>query len=310
MRTRRTFEHDAALSRRLAQLGDELSSVRSARPEPPPADDLTTAPWWDDHTRPAAPRRPPAPPPPVPRPLPDARQRPPAPGRHALRGARGLAGFGAAQLAVVAVVVAVGLAVTCWWLVRGSAHDAPALAAAPASGLVSASPAVEPVGQAPGAGPSAGSSTGSSTGGAPATVTVDVAGKVRHPGIAVLDVGARVVDALEAAGGARPGVDLTGLNLARVLVDGEQVVVGGPPPSGAAATASPSDLPSGPVTLVNLNTATQSQLDTLPEVGPVTAASILQWRDQHGGFTSVDELLEVDGIGEVTLGKLAPYVTV
>ena len=120
-----------------------------------------------------------------------------------------------------------------------------------------------------------------------------------------------MVDALEAAGGARPGVDLTGLNLARVLVDGEQVVVGGPAPSGAAAAASPpAGLPSGPAALVNLNTATESELDTLPEVGPVTAASILQWRDQHGGFTSVDELLEVDGIGEVTLGKLAPYVTV
>jgi len=64
------------------------------------------------------------------------------------------------------------------------------------------------------------------------------------------------------------------------------------------------------VALVNLNTASESELDTLPEVGPVTAASILQWRDQHGGFTSVDELLEVDGIGEVTLDKLAPYVTV
>ena len=208
---------------------------------------------------------------------------------------------------MVAVVVAVGLAVTCWWLVRGSAHDAPALAAAPAPGLVSASPTVESVGDAPGAGSSAGPSTGA----APGTVTVDVAGKVRHPGIAVLDAGSRVVDALEAAGGARPGVDLTGLNLARVLVDGEQVVVGGPAPSGAAASASPpAGDPSGPVTLVNLNTATESELDTLPEVGPVTAASILQWRDQHGGFTSVDELLEVDGIGEVTLGKLAPYVTV
>jgi competence protein ComEA len=305
MRTRRTSEHDAALSRRLAQLGDELSSVRSARPEPP-ATDLTTAPWWDDHTRPAAPRRPPPARPPAPRPLVDVAPPPLAPGRHALR-SRGPGRLGAAQLAVVAVVVAVGLAVTCWWLVRGSAHEAPALAAAPAPGLVSASPAVEPVGDASGAGPSAGSSSGA----APATVTVDVAGKVRHPGIAVLDAGARVVDALKAAGGARPGVDLSGLNLARVLVDGEQVVVGGPAPSGAAAAASPPvGDPSAPVALVNLNTASETELDTLPEVGPVTAASILQWRDQHGGFTSVDELLEVDGIGEVTLGKLAPYVTV
>ena len=62
--------------------------------------------------------------------------------------------------------------------------------------------------------------------------------------------------------------------------------------------------------LVNLNTADGSQLETLPEVGPVTAASILTWRDTHGGFTSVDELLEVDGIGEATLAKIAPHVTV
>ena len=177
----------------------------------------------------------------------------------------------------------------------------------PGPGLVSASPAVEAVRDVAGCRSVRGCRHRSAAG----TVTVDVAGKVRHPGIAVLDAGARVVDALEAAGGARPGVDLTGLNLARVLVDGEQVVVGGPAPSGAAAAASaPAGAPSGPVAMVNLNTATESELDTLPEVGPVTAASILQWRDQHGGFTSVDELLEVDGIGEVTLGKLAPYVTV
>jgi competence protein ComEA len=320
MRTRRPSpEHQAAISRRLAQLGDELSAdrwahrggVRPARPEPPPARDLTAEPWWDDHTRPAAPRRPPAPAPeaPVPRPLPGPA---PAPGRHAARRSRRFAprgslftpSLGPAQLAVVAVGVALGLAVTCWWLVRGSPQPAGELAAAPAPGLVSTAPGVESVGTAADGGPSADA--------APATVTIDVAGKVRHPGIAVLDAGSRVVDALEAAGGARPGVDLTGLNLARVLVDGEQVVVGEPAPSGAAAAASPApESPSGgPATLVNLNTATEAELDTLPEVGPVTAASILDWRTQHGGFTSVDELLEVDGIGEVTLGKLAPYVTV
>jgi len=303
MPTRRSLERDDALSRRLAQLGEELSRVRPARAEPPPATDLTTAPWWDEHTRPAAPRRPPPSPPT--RPLPTVQPR--SPGRHAAPRRWGLGALGAAQLATVAVVVAVGVAVTCWWLVRGTAHEAPALAAAPARGLVSGSPAVESVAEAPVAGPSAEPSGGASA----ATVTVDVAGKVRHPGIAVLDAGARVVDALKAAGGARPGVDLSGLNLARVLVDGEQVVVGAPAPTGVAAAASPpAGATGGPVTLVNLNTATEGELDTLPEVGPVTAASILQWRDQHGGFTSVDELLEVDGIGEVTLGKLAPFVTV
>jgi competence protein ComEA len=144
-------------------------------------------------------------------------------------------------------------------------------------------------------------------------VTVDVTGEVRHPGIVVLDAGARVVDALDAAGGARPGVDLSGLNLARLLVDGEQVVVGVPPPpgvaAGAAAGATPSPgAPGAP--LVNLNTASQSELEALPEVGPVTAQAILAWRDEHGGFTAVDELLEVDGIGDATLGQVAPYVTV
>jgi competence protein ComEA len=204
---------------------------------------------------------------------------------------------------VVAVVVAVGLAVTCWWLVRGSARPASDLAAAPARPLVSASPAVESV---------ASDGDPAQAAAKPATVTVDVAGKVRHPGIVVLDAEARVVDALAAAGGARQGVDVSGLNLARVLVDGEQVVVGEPAPSGSAASASASAAasPGVPAALVNLNTATEAELDTLPEVGPVTAASILAWRDQHGGFTSVDELLEVDGIGEVTLGKLAPFVTV
>jgi competence protein ComEA len=315
MRTRRPdSEREPAISRRLAQLGDELSAgrwshpegVRPARPEPAAAD-LTQAPWWDDHTRVAAPRRPPTPPVGPVRPVPAAPRRRPAPGRHLAPRPRwiGLIGLGPAQLAVVAVVVALGLAVTCWWLVRGSPHPASGLAATPAPALVSTAPAVQPV------------STQETppTASQPATVTVDVTGKVRHPGIAVLDAGARVVDALEAAGGAKPGVDVSGLNLARVLVDGEQVVVGLPAPTGAAAAAS---LPTGATTgattgaptLVNLNTATEAELDTLPEVGPVTAASILTWRDQHGGFTAVDELLEVDGIGEVTLSKLAPYVTV
>ena len=142
-----------------------------------------------------------------------------------------------------------------------------------------------------------------------ATVTVDVAGKVRRPGIAVLDAGARVVDALEAAGGVRAGVDVAGLNLARVLVDGEQILVGLPAPPGVAAGAVPTTGPP-PAVMVNLNTADGTQLETLPEVGPVTAASILAWRDVHGGFTSVDELLEVDGIGAATLARIAPHVTV
>lgn len=324
MRTHRSdLEPADHLSRRLASLGEELSGIRAARPQPS-SDDLTQAPWWDDHTRAAAPRgpAPASPAPPVPRPLPGRPpSRPPRrlPGRHAARSrAPSLVALGPAHLAVVAVVVALGLAVTCWWLVRGSAHPTDDLEAAPARSLVqetsAVAPALEPVAETPEA---TAPTPASATPATPATVTVDVAGKVRHPGIAVLDAGARVVDALEAAGGPKSGVDLTGLNLARPLVDGEQVLVGVDPPTGHAATALPAPGAASPpatdgsaTTLVNLNTATETELDTLPDVGPVTAQSILAWRDQHGGFTSVDELLEIDGIGEVTLGKLAPYVTV
>lgn len=218
----------------------------------------------------------------------------PLPGRHAA----GRVALGPAQLAVVAVLVAAGLAITCWWVVRGDAEqiEAPALspvtAAAAGGPLAEASPAA------------AGAVTASPS---PAGVTVDVAGKVRRPGIVVLDSGARVVDAIEAAGGARPGVDLSSLNLARLLVDGEQVLVGVVPPAGVAAAAATGD-PGG--TLVNLNTATQEDLEALPEVGPVTAQAILAWRDEHGGFTAVDELLEVVGIGDATLAQVAPHVTV
>ncbi len=133
-------------------------------------------------------------------------------------------------------------------------------------------------------------------------------GKVRRPGIAVLRQGARVIDALRAAGGARPGVDLGGLNLARVLADGEQVVVGqavapGPVPSGAESG-------SPVVGLVNINTADETALESLPEVGPVTAQAIMTYRSEHGGFSSIDQLLDVDGIGDATLAKLTPYVTI
>jgi competence protein ComEA len=138
-----------------------------------------------------------------------------------------------------------------------------------------------------------------------------VAGKVRRPGIAVLDAGARVVDALKAAGGARAGVDLSTLNLARVLVDGEQILVGTTAPGSVSAPtpAAPGGAPA-PGELVNLNVASVAELETLPEVGPVTAAAIIAWRDTNGAFTSVEELLEVDGIGEVTLAQITPYVTV
>ncbi|KOG63347.1 hypothetical protein ADK77_24225 [Streptomyces antibioticus] len=135
-----------------------------------------------------------------------------------------------------------------------------------------------------------------------AEIVVDISGKVRKPGIRRLPAGARVADALRAAGGVRPGVSTEGLNRARFLVDGEQVVVG--TPAGAAAQPAPAAGPltgstgTGPPAPVSLNTATAEQLDTLPGVGPVLAQHIIDYRTQHGGFRSVDELREVNGIGD------------
>ncbi|MEP9361416.1 ComEA family DNA-binding protein [Nocardioides sp. CN2-186] len=275
MPTRRPSpEHQEAVSRRLALLSAELAAARPVEQSPP--DDA-----WEE-----------------PAPL------VPVPGRHASHRAvaslgrldRGRFALGPAQLTVVAVLVAVGLAVTGWWLVRGDPDRLEAPTIPPpseAAALADASPVAADSSTSPAAG----------------SVTVDVTGKVRKPGIVVLDPGARVVDALEAAGGARAGVDLSGLNLARVLVDGEQVVVGVTAVPPAPSTASGS-APTPGAALVNLNTATQTELEALPEVGPVTAQAILSWRSEHGGFTAVDELLEVDGIGDATLGQLAPYVTV
>jgi competence protein ComEA len=131
-----------------------------------------------------------------------------------------------------------------------------------------------------------------------------------------LPVGARVADALDAAGGPQGRVDLTTLNLARVLLDGEQLLVGvkaavpPPAPTGDAPSSTPGGTPTAAGGLVNLNTATEAELDTLPGVGPVTAQAILAWRSEHGSFSSVEELLEVSGIGEVTLEELRPLVTV
>lgn len=339
------------MSRRLARLGEDLArqaaggadpeqsfpfGVRPAREPVAVGGGLTEEAWWDDHTR-LAPGRGAS----ASAQLAHSLEAAPGPlqGKAIAQGAAGLlrptssgrhaaarsslwelrprvGAVAPAHVAVVALVALVAIAVTCWWLVRGSPEAMADLATARA---------VEPT-------PVAGSLHPVSNGGTAAaepadqpsptqagTVTVDVAGKVRRPGIAVLESGARVADALEAAGGAKRGVDLTALNLARVLVDGEQILVGVPPAAGA-----PRVDPGGPVAsggsgagaapsshgMVNLNTATEAELDSLPGVGPVTAAAILRWREEHGGFSAVDELLEVDGIGTVTLSKLTPYLTV
>ena len=150
-------------------------------------------------------------------------------------------------------------------------------------------------------------------------VVVHVVGEVRSPGVQRMPVGSRVQDAVEAAGGPTRDADLARVNLARVVVDGEQVRVPAPgdpdppvgPTTGGAVVggSGTGGGASGAVALVSVNTADLAGLDTLPGVGPVLAQRIVDWRTQHGRFTSVEELGEVSGIGEKLLAQLRPLVT-
>jgi competence protein ComEA len=314
-------QHDAAVARRLELLTTELATVRERGPTPDTR--VRPAASWTSHGHTDIRA--------VPDPAADEADRGPdrgseelagpaptmvrMPGRHASRrfgggwplgvpdAVRARVGLSAGQVVVVAVLAVAGLALTCWWLVRSAGHEevvAPPALSTPRAAL--ATPASGGSSDDPGQVPSATSR---------AKVVVDVSGKVRRPGIAVLQQGARVVDALRAAGGPRPGVDLGGLNLARVLTDGEQVVVGAPPTSVPGGTASLTPQSGSPVTgLVNINTADETTLESLPEVGPVTAQAIITWRTQHGSFSSIEQLLDVDGIGDATLAQLTPYVTI
>lgn len=191
---------------------------------------------------------------------------------------------------------------------------AAAAASVAAFGVWVERPRAEPVGALPAVTSSASAEVPSALPGAPAgSVVVSVVGKVRSPGLVTVPAGSRVADAVEAAGGALPGVDLTGVNLARRLEDGEQVPVGVPaaPDAGGAAPAGDgAGAPASGGGRVDLNRATASQLDSLPGVGPVTAERILEWRDRNGRFTRVEQLREVDGIGERRFSQLRTLVTV
>ncbi len=242
----------------------------------------------------------------LPRWLPDA-----SPGRG--WAARLRADPGRAGAIALAVVAALAVLVTVFTLLRErpaavmSAKLPPVEKAAPANPRSSASPD---------AGPSAD---------AERPVVVSVVGLVHSPGLVTLAPGARIADALAAAGGAVAGADTVGLNMARQLGDGEQIVVGLAPVPGrpavlgssvaSGAAPAPGAPMSGSATpkageVLNLNTATVQQLDALPGVGPVTAAAIVAWRQANGKFTSVDQLADVDGIGPARLEKLRALVRV
>jgi competence protein ComEA len=168
---------------------------------------------------------------------------------------------------------------------RGSAAPA-ASASAPASGTANGTVRLEPR--------------------KPTVALVHVAGAVRSPGVYHLRDGERIQDAVRRAGGPRPGADLNAINLAAKVADGQQVVVprrgaAGPAPVGGAAPGEPGGPPQAPV---SLNTATAEQLDTLDGVGPATASKILEYRRQHGGFRSIDDLGEIPGIGPKRLAAL------
>jgi competence protein ComEA len=136
-------------------------------------------------------------------------------------------------------------------------------------------------------------------------VVVHVAGKVAHPGLVRLPTGSRVADAIDAAGGVTGRGTADSVNLARVLIDGEQIVVGT-----VGQDAAPGAAPAAAPAVLNLNSATAVELDGLPGVGPVLAQRIIAWRALNGPFRGVDELGEVSGIGDSILSQVRPLVRV
>ncbi|WAJ43662.1 ComEA family DNA-binding protein [Mycobacterium sp. Aquia_216] len=219
---------------------------------------------------------------------------------------------GRAGAIALAVVAALAVLITIFTLIRD--QPAPVMSAK-----------LPPVEKASTASPKSSASPGPDR-----PVVVSVVGLVHKPGLFTLTPGARVADAVQAAGGAVDGADTIGLNMARPLGDGEQIVVGlapvagqpaalGSSVTGGSAPGTKTPAPTGSVQgsgrpkaaeVVDLNTATVEQLDALPGVGPVTAAAIIAWRQANGKFTSVDQLADVDGIGPSRLDKLRALVRV
>nr|WP_300146008.1 helix-hairpin-helix domain-containing protein [Propionicimonas sp.] len=220
---------------------------------------------------------------------PSPRRAPPA-GERVAQAGRRLLEFSREHLSAVVVVLLVGVAWTAYTLLQ--ARSTPIAVAAPPS--IASSP--------------------SATASAAPKILVHVIGAVQRPGVVDLAEGSRVQDAIDAAGGLAPGGDAGELNLAAVVEDGSQVVIGTRvKPRGEVRDAGGGGGGAGQASgsgKVSLNTATLEQLDTLPGVGPVTAQKILDWREQHGRFKAVSELQEVAGIGPKTYADIEPNVRV
>ena len=204
--------------------------------------------------------------------------------------------FGRKHVGVICALLALGL-ITAGWLLL---HARPVAIASPAN-VVTAAPAQTAVSATPSAAKGA------------SKIVVHVLGAVRDPGLVKLPEDSRVQDAINAAGGLTRSADPGELNLAQVLSDGQQVMIGtAHDPAGEVREQQGSATGAGSAGtgVLDLNRASQPQLEELPGVGPVIAQTILAWREQHGRFTRIEELQEVDGIGPKTYAQIAPHVRV
>ena len=205
--------------------------------------------------------------------------------------------FSRMHVGVISVLLILGLITAGWMLLRAR----PVAVASPGGVVTVSTPT-----------PAAASAT-PTTGKSASKIVVHVLGAVRRPGLVKLGENSRVQDAIDAAGGLTRRADPGELNLAQVLNDGQQVVIGTAADPAGEVRDQPGSATGGGSSAsgaLDLNRANQSQLEELPGVGPVTAQAILTWRQQHGRFSRIEELQEVDGIGPKTYAQIAPHVRV